>query len=86
VADEDLEFEIRQIEPGDTLTGLSLGDAAFLALKNFLRKQARAYHNQNLAKTYGVFRTNEPNRVVGYITLVCGQIETEEEAGWPSAE
>jgi ribosomal protein S18 acetylase RimI-like enzyme len=81
VADDELGFEIRQIEPGDTLTGLSLGDPAFVALKNFLRRQARPYHNQDFAKTYGAFRSDEPARVIGYVTLVCGQIETEEDAG-----
>jgi ribosomal protein S18 acetylase RimI-like enzyme len=38
-----------------------------------------AYHAQNLAKTYGLFCANAPQKVIGYITLVCGQIETETE-------
>ena len=63
---DELGFEIRQIEPGDTLTGLSLGDAAFVALKNFLRRQARPYHNQDLAKTYGAFlKQMQPACVIG---------------------
>jgi|tagenome__1003787_1003787.scaffolds.fasta_scaffold20971132_2 hypothetical protein len=48
------------LQGGQRAEGLSLGDPAFVALKNFLRRQARPCHNQNLAKTYGAFRSDEP--------------------------
>jgi ribosomal protein S18 acetylase RimI-like enzyme len=71
------DIEIRQIEPGDSFTGLSLGNPNFVPLKTFLRKHARNYHDQQLAKTYGAFNPASPQKLVAYITLVCGQIETE---------
>jgi hypothetical protein len=74
----DLDVEIRQIAPGDRLTGLSLGDAQFTALKTFLQKHARIYHQQNLARTYAAFALGEQPKVVGYVTLVCGEIVTED--------
>jgi GNAT superfamily N-acetyltransferase len=74
---ETADFEIRQIEPGDSFTGLSLGDEKLVALKIFLRKHARPYHEQGLARTYGAFLADKPGKLVAYITLVCGQIETE---------
>lgn len=67
-------IQIKQIEPGDRLTGLSLGDEAFTPLKTFLAKNALKYETQSLARTYAAFRQDN-QRVVGYITLVCGQIE-----------
>jgi GNAT superfamily N-acetyltransferase len=63
------------IEPGDRLTGLRLGDAAFTPLKTFLQKHALEYERQSLARTYGAFRI-EPNKILGYITLVCGEVVT----------
>jgi hypothetical protein len=71
------DIDIRQIEPGDSFTGLSLGNPDFVPLKIFLRKHARGYHDQQLAKTYGAFNPASPQKLIAYITLVCGQIETE---------
>lgn len=72
--DEDQEYTIRQIEPGDKLAGLSLGCATFIPLKTYLARQAQAHHARSLAKTYGVFSHAAPKRAVGYMTLVCGEI------------
>jgi predicted N-acetyltransferase YhbS len=74
----DVEVEIRQIELGDRLTGLSLGDAQFTALKTFLEKRARSFHQQNLARTYIAVTLSERPRVAGYMTLVCGEVETKD--------
>jgi GNAT superfamily N-acetyltransferase len=73
VADEELPFEVRLIEPGDRLTGLSLG-AEFTALKTFLQRHAKAYHEKNLARTYAVFDVSLNSKVVAYVTLVCGEV------------
>jgi ribosomal protein S18 acetylase RimI-like enzyme len=73
VAEQELSLEIRLIKPGDRLTGLSLGDG-FTALKTFLQRHAKAYHEKSLARTYGVFDRGKQNKVVAYITLVCGEI------------
>ncbi|MCO5129275.1 MAG: GNAT family N-acetyltransferase [Xanthobacteraceae bacterium] len=74
------DIEIRNIEPGDSLAGLSVGpDPHNLPLKIFLNKQARKFHNANLARTYGAFNAINPKKPLAYITLVCGQIETQHE-------
>jgi ribosomal protein S18 acetylase RimI-like enzyme len=73
------DFVFRQIKPGDRLVGLSLGDAKFTPLKTYLQRNAAVHHNANLAKTYGSFTSSHPSRLVGYITLVCGQIELQRE-------
>jgi GNAT superfamily N-acetyltransferase len=72
---DDIELEMRSIKPGDKLTGLSLG-AEFTALKIFLQKHAAAYHDKSLARTYGIFErmVDGRERIVAYITLVCGEI------------
>ncbi len=74
-------LEIRKIEAGDIVTGLSLGDEDFVALKNYLRKDAKKHHEQSLARTYGVFMSDDPRRVKAYITLVCGEIAAEDGNG-----
>lgn len=71
MAGADLDLRIKQIEPGDKLSGLSLGDPAFTPLKTFLRKHARKYEDNNLARTYAAFAGE---RLYGYITLVCGEV------------
>lgn len=69
----EIKFRLKQIEPTDRLTGLSLGDAQFTPLKTFLAKHAKAYQEQNLATTYGIFDTAS-NKISAYVTLVCGEI------------
>lgn len=72
----DLEVELRPLDPDDRVTGLKLGDAAFTPLKTFFQKRAKSFHENDLAKTY-VVATNVP-KIVGYITLVSGEIATDE--------
>lgn len=72
-------YSIRQIEPGDILSGLSLGDAAFQPLKTFLQRHAANYHKADLGKTYGAFLDEQPTKAIGYVTLVCGEIAAFEE-------
>jgi GNAT superfamily N-acetyltransferase len=71
---DDIQLELREIGVGDRVTGLSLGDEAFTPLKIFVQRHAKSYAEQMLAKSYGVF---EGERLVGYVTLVCGQIEVD---------
>ncbi|MGA9583405.1 MAG: GNAT family N-acetyltransferase [Allosphingosinicella sp.] len=73
----DLVIDVKQIEPGDRLTGLKLGAAEFAPLKIFLQRHAHTYEAQSLARTYGAFNV-ETKKVVGYITLVCGEVVTDE--------
>ena len=72
---KDLNVVVKQIEPGDSLTGLSLGNPAFEPLKRFLRKDAQKYEAQSLARTYAAFN-QATSKVIGYVTLVCGEIVT----------
>jgi GNAT superfamily N-acetyltransferase len=71
----DSEIVIKQIEPGDRLTGLKLGDEAYAPLKIFLQRHAHEYERQSLARTYAAFNPG-PGRVLAYITLVCGEVVT----------
>jgi GNAT superfamily N-acetyltransferase len=77
-------FELREIQPGDKFTGFSLGDPDFAALKTFLQRHAKAYHAEDLGKTYGLFETTDVARIRAYVTLVCGEIEVQ--AGEPAVE
>ena len=77
MAGNGLTIYLRQIEPGDRLTGLKLGEAAFTPLKTFLQKHAHTYEAQSLARTYAAFNS-ESDRVVGYVTLVCGEVVTDD--------
>ena len=72
-----MDFVLRQIEAGDKVTGLKLGDQQYTPLKIFLQKRAKKYHANNLGKTYAIF-TSEA-KVVGYVTLVCGEVVTEKD-------
>lgn len=65
---------VRPIKPGDTLTGLSLGDAVFTPLKIFAQRHAHAYERQSLARTYGAFDLDKNDKLIGYVTLVCGEV------------
>lgn len=75
--DGDLEF--RLIEPGDRVTGLSVGHADFSPLRKFIQKDAKTFHVQNLARTYGLFQPQGDGslaHIKGYLTLVCGEVST----------
>lgn len=56
---------------------MSFGDAAFTPLKTFLQKHALNYERLNLARTYAAF-AGVRQKVVGYVTLVCGEVATDE--------
>ena len=78
MADKSFDIEIRQIEPGDKLSGLSLGDAKFQPLKTFFQKHAKRFHEQNYGRTYGVFTVSDKPKIVAYLTLVCGEVYVED--------
>lgn len=78
MASTNIDIEIRQIKPGDKLTGLSLGDAAFNPLKIFLRRHAQRYEEESLARTYAAFN-GQGGKAIAYITLVCGEIVAAED-------
>jgi predicted N-acetyltransferase YhbS len=67
---------LREIRPEDACSGLSLGDPSLTPLKTFLRKCARRYHNECLAKTYVVL-VGAPEKIIAYISLNCSVIAVE---------
>jgi ribosomal protein S18 acetylase RimI-like enzyme len=77
-------LQLKEIEPGDIVTGFSLGNPAYNPLKTFLRRDAKTYHANDLGKTFGLFETYDPKYLRAYITLVCGEIEVQ--AGEPRIE
>lgn len=78
VSNNEPDIEIRKIEPGDRLTGLSLGEE-FTPLKIFLQRHAKKYHETGLARTYAAFDLLNKGKILGYVTLVCGEIVLEDE-------
>jgi len=66
---------LREIRPEDPVSGLSLGDPQFTPLKTFLKKHARRYHTECLAKTYVYVTQGEQEKIVAYVSLICSQIE-----------
>jgi GNAT superfamily N-acetyltransferase len=74
VQDLPADLQLRELEPDDQVTGLSLGDARFTPLKIFLQKHAKDYHAKNIAKSY-VLVDPAGRKVWGYVSLVCSQIE-----------
>lgn len=76
----DQEYEIRLLEAGDRVTGLSLGDEAFVPLKTFLQNHAKQYQRKSLARTYMAFIDSgrRQPKPVGYISIVCGEIVTDD--------
>lgn len=71
------DVEIRPIMPGDRLTGLSLGHEKYTPLKILAQRHALTYERQSLARTYAAFNIAENDRMVGYITIVCGEVVTD---------
>ena len=73
------QLQFREIRPGDNVSGLSLGHAEYKPLKIFLKKNAKNFHDNNIAKTF-VYVQNPDNgtpRVMAYITLICAEIEVD---------
>lgn len=72
-----VDITVRQIEAGDTVTGLTFGHEDFAPLKSYLRKDAKKHQEQSLARTYGVFLDASPTKVQAFLTLVCGEVVTD---------
>lgn len=74
-ADKDL--WLRALQPADSFGGLQIGDAEFIPLKTFARKDAKRYEAENLARTYVI--ADIPNRrIAAYLTLVCSEVQTDD--------
>ncbi|NQV40690.1 MAG: GNAT family N-acetyltransferase [Nitrosopumilus sp.] len=82
-----IDVELREIRADDKLTGLKLGDAEFAPLKTFLQKHSKKFHANDLAKSYALFAQEGGNaKVIGYITLLCGEVVTDERGGLLEAD
>lgn len=79
--DADTSLVLRRLEPGDSVSGLSLGDARFTPLKTFLKKDAKGFEANNLARTYAIFEEGK-KKVLAFITVICGEIAVENENGF----
>jgi len=70
---------LRQMLPGDNTKKLSLGNEAHTPLKIFLQKNALAFHQAEIAKTFVlVEHPDTPSSVWGYITLMSSEITLNE--------
>lgn len=67
-------LSFRPLQSGDLLTKFSLGDATKVALKIFLQREALEFHEKEIAKTYVLVDETHRNRVYGYISIVCSEI------------
>lgn len=67
---------LRPIQSGDRVSGFSMGRAEYAPLKTFLIKDAKTYHQEDVAKTFVLVEQgiNKPP-VLGYVTLICSEIE-----------
>jgi GNAT superfamily N-acetyltransferase len=79
VPNAEVRLELTPLQSSDRVTGLKCGDGKFVALKTFLEKHAREYEKQSLGRTY-VMRQEGEDRILGYITLVCGEVVTDGKA------
>lgn len=71
---------VELLEPGDKVTGFSVGAPEAVPLKSYFQKDAKRFQAQSIARTY-VARLDKEPKIVAYMTLVCGEIEAEDGAG-----
>jgi ribosomal protein S18 acetylase RimI-like enzyme len=71
------EFGLRPLDFTDNFSTIKSGDANFSPLKTFVRRNAKKYEEQNLARTY-VIHEDGTNKIVAYVTLVCSEVVTNE--------
>jgi len=67
---------LRPIQPDDRVSQFSLGKPEYAPLKTFLTRHAKSYHQEDIAKTFVLVEHGiEKPPVLGYITLICSEIE-----------
>jgi len=70
-----LTYKVRAIRHSDKFSNISSGSSAYTPLKTFLKRRALYYEDYRLARTYGVFVQPADEVIVGYMTLVCSEID-----------
>lgn len=78
MSDVEVSFEVRKLRREDNVAKLSLGHENFAPLKSFLRKDAKAFERDSLARTYAAF-IEGAGEVIAYVTIICGEIVIEDE-------
>jgi GNAT superfamily N-acetyltransferase len=68
------ELFIRELRTGDKVKSLSLGKKEHAPLKAYLQKSAHDFHRDNIAKTYVLVDQEENAKVLGYMSLMCSEI------------
>jgi len=66
---------LRQIEPTDNVRRLDLLTEECFPLKNFLRRDAKKFHQANVARTYVLVDDSSPAKIWAYITLIASEIK-----------
>lgn len=72
------EFGLRPLDPTDNFSTIKSGDAKYSPLKTFVRRNAKKYEEQNLARTY-VIHEDDSQKIVAYVTLVCSEVVSGED-------
>lgn len=70
-------FSLRRLASTDKPGSLSTGDAKYTALKTFVRKHARKYEDEGLARTY-VLHDDVNDCLAAYVTIVCSEVISED--------
>ena len=66
-------FGLRPLADTDSFTSIKPGGSAFVPLKTFARRHAKAYEAQDLARTY-VVEDEQAGRIAAYVTVVCSEV------------
>lgn len=72
-AAEEISYELRLLDEGDSCGALKLGEPELTPLKIFLKRHAKRFHRTNLARTFVVVESGKTT-VIAYVTLLCTQI------------
>lgn len=76
-------YTVRPILPTDSVGSFQCGDPKFQPLKTFLKKDAKEFHDANIARTWVAIETHQvgddvcevnPASVLAYITLTCSEV------------
>lgn len=70
-------FTLRRLNEADKPNSFKTGDAKYTPLKTFVRKDARKYEDEGLARTY-VFHDDVNECLAAYVTIVCSEVISEE--------
>ena len=73
---QDVEIVVRNIEPGDNISGFVLAGKVNRPLKSFLRKEAHHLEENSLARTYVMSEAGSLD-IMAFITLIVGDVQVQ---------